>query len=62
MSENFSVIMIQTIDDDMMSQNGGFCHPTTNGKLYITKDDVSIVLNEEEIKELVSKVGANFNC
>jgi hypothetical protein len=31
-------------------------------KLYLTKDGVSMTLEEDEIKELVRKVGANFNC
>ena len=59
-SKEFSSVMVRIIDDDMMKSNGGYHHPTRGGKLYITKDGVTITLNEDEVRKLVKTIGANF--
>jgi hypothetical protein len=60
MKNNFNAIMTNTFSKDDMIENGGWHHPVKNGKLYITKNNISIVLDEDEIKKLAKAIGANF--
>ncbi len=63
MSENnFRCYTTKIIDKDVLVENGGYHHPTKNMKLFLKKGNVSIELDENEIKQLANSIGANFRC
>lgn len=59
MSE-FSVVMMHIYDEEDLLNNGGFHHPTYKGKLFIKKDDQTIILEGDEINQVVKTSGGNF--
>jgi len=58
--KDFSVVMLKTFSEDDLDYNGGYAHAVANAKLFITKENVKLVLSEDEIKDLVKTVGATF--
>ncbi len=52
--------MISVFSEKELLENGGWHHPTKNGKLYIKKGNDVIILDEDEIKQVVSAAGGNF--
>ena len=62
MSKKFECFTCKKVDEELISSNGGFHHPTKNMTLYIAKDGANIQLHENEIKQLTKTIEANFKC
>jgi hypothetical protein len=58
--DNFSCYALQNITKPCNKENGGYIKAWEGLSLFIEKNGVSLELDENEIKQIIKTVGANW--